>query len=46
MAGSEPFLVLPHPRVGESFLRKAQDYEAWLERTRGRLQRMAATPSS
>ena len=45
MAGDEPFLVLPHPRVGESFLRKAQDYDAWLERTRGRLQRMAAAPS-
>jgi len=42
MAGSEPFLVLPHPRVSESFLRKAQDYDAWLERTRARLQRMAA----
>jgi NAD(P)-dependent dehydrogenase (short-subunit alcohol dehydrogenase family) len=34
------FLALPHPRVGESFLRKAQDYDAWLERTAGRLQRM------
>jgi len=45
MTGAEPFLVLPHPRVGESFLRKAQDYEAWLARTRARLQRMAATPS-
>jgi NAD(P)-dependent dehydrogenase (short-subunit alcohol dehydrogenase family) len=43
MRGSEPFLVLPHPRVGESFLRKAQDYDAWIERTRGRLERMAAT---
>jgi NAD(P)-dependent dehydrogenase (short-subunit alcohol dehydrogenase family) len=42
MAGAEPFLVLPHPRVGESFLRKAQDYDAWLERTRARLQHMAA----
>jgi NAD(P)-dependent dehydrogenase (short-subunit alcohol dehydrogenase family) len=40
MAGAEPFLVLPHARVGESFVRKAQDYDAWLERTRGRLQRM------
>lgn len=40
MRDREPFLVLPHPRVGESFLRKAQDYDAWLERTRGRLQRM------
>jgi len=34
------FLVLPHPRVGESFLRKAQDYDAWLERTNVRLRRM------
>jgi NAD(P)-dependent dehydrogenase (short-subunit alcohol dehydrogenase family) len=34
------FLALPHPRVGESFIRKAQDYDAWLERTAGRLQRM------
>ena len=42
MAGGEPFLVLPHPRVGESFLRKAQDYDAWLARTRDRLRRMAA----
>ena len=42
MAGAEPFLVLPHPRVGESFLRKAQDYDAWLARTRERLRRMAA----
>jgi NAD(P)-dependent dehydrogenase (short-subunit alcohol dehydrogenase family) len=34
------FLALPHPRVGESFLRKAQDYDAWLGRTAGRLRRM------
>jgi NAD(P)-dependent dehydrogenase (short-subunit alcohol dehydrogenase family) len=34
------FLALPHPRVGESFARKAQDYDAWLERTAGRLRRM------
>jgi NAD(P)-dependent dehydrogenase (short-subunit alcohol dehydrogenase family) len=34
------FLVLPHPRVGESFLRKAQDYDAWLEGTNRRLRRM------
>ncbi|MEU7811734.1 SDR family NAD(P)-dependent oxidoreductase [Pseudonocardia sp. NPDC049154] len=43
MEGAEPFLVLPHRRVGESFLRKATDYDAWLDRTRGRLQRMRAT---
>ena len=34
------FLVLPHPRVGDSFLRKAQDYDAWLARTNLRLRRM------
>ena len=34
------FLALPHPRVGESFARKAEDYDAWLERTAGRLRRM------
>ena len=33
------FLVLPHPRVGESFLRKATDYDAWLAGTNRRLQR-------
>ena len=26
----EKFLVLPHPEVGEYFLRKAQDYDRWL----------------
>jgi hypothetical protein len=40
MTGTEPFLILPHPRVGESFLRKATDYDGWLVRTRDRLQRM------
>jgi NAD(P)-dependent dehydrogenase (short-subunit alcohol dehydrogenase family) len=45
MAGDEPFLVLPHARVGDSFLRKAQDYDAWIERTRGRLEHMAAARS-
>ena len=34
------FLVLPHPRVGESFLRKATDYDAWLAGTNRRLQRL------
>ena len=34
------FLVLPHPRVGESFLRKATDYDVWLEGTNRRLRRM------
>jgi NAD(P)-dependent dehydrogenase (short-subunit alcohol dehydrogenase family) len=37
---AERFLILPHPRVGDSFLRKATDYDAWLSRTRDRLQRM------
>lgn len=35
-----PILILPHPRVGESFLRKATDYDAWLSRTRDRLGKM------
>ena len=44
---AEQFLVLPHPRVGESFLRKATDYDKWLEGTRRRLLRMREeTPGS
>jgi NAD(P)-dependent dehydrogenase (short-subunit alcohol dehydrogenase family) len=34
------FLALPHPRVGDSFLRKATDYDAWLARTARRLRWM------
>jgi short-subunit dehydrogenase len=34
------FLVLPHPRVAESFLRKANDYDQWLAGTNRRLRRM------
>ena len=34
---AERFLILPHPRVGDSFLRKATDYDAWIARTRTRL---------
>ena len=34
---AERFLILPHPYVGASFLRKATDYDAWLSRTRERL---------
>jgi NAD(P)-dependent dehydrogenase (short-subunit alcohol dehydrogenase family) len=34
------FLVLPHPRVAESFARKAGDYDRWLEGTNRRLRRM------
>ncbi|HVV30738.1 MAG TPA: SDR family oxidoreductase [Mycobacteriales bacterium] len=39
-AASGRFLVLPHPGVGESFQRKAADYDHWLERTNTRLRRM------
>ena len=38
--GEGRFLVLPHPRVGESFARKAADYDRWLEGTNRRLRRM------
>jgi len=34
------FLVLPHPRVADSFLRKANDYDQWLAGTNRRLRRM------
>jgi NAD(P)-dependent dehydrogenase (short-subunit alcohol dehydrogenase family) len=34
------FLVLPHPRVGVSFKRKADDYDGWLDYTNKRLRRM------
>ncbi|MGX7678418.1 SDR family oxidoreductase [Jatrophihabitans sp. DSM 45814] len=34
------FLVLPHSRVGESFIRKANDYDAWIAGTSRRLRRM------
>jgi NAD(P)-dependent dehydrogenase (short-subunit alcohol dehydrogenase family) len=37
---AERFLILPHPRVGDSFLRKAAGYDAWIARTRGRLLEM------
>jgi NAD(P)-dependent dehydrogenase (short-subunit alcohol dehydrogenase family) len=37
MEGTEPFLILPHPRVGESFARKAANYDEWLARTAARL---------
>jgi NAD(P)-dependent dehydrogenase (short-subunit alcohol dehydrogenase family) len=36
----ERFLILPHPQVGEFFLRKASDYDRWLRgmrRLRGRI---------
>ena len=31
------FLVLPHPQVGRSFRRKAEDYDSWLAQTAARL---------
>ena len=40
MEGPEPFLILPHPRVGESFARKAASYDEWLARTAARLARL------
>ena len=39
MEGAEPFLILPHPRVGESFARKAANYDEWLARASARLSR-------
>ena len=38
------FLVLPHARVGESFQRKAGDYDRWLAGTNRRLRRMRGEP--
>jgi NAD(P)-dependent dehydrogenase (short-subunit alcohol dehydrogenase family) len=43
-AAAGHFLALPHPRVGQSFLRKATDYDQWLERTNQRLQAMGSVP--
>jgi NAD(P)-dependent dehydrogenase (short-subunit alcohol dehydrogenase family) len=37
------FLVLPHPQVGRSFRRKAEDYDQWLTRTAERLHPPAST---
>ena len=34
------FLVLPHPRVGDSFARKGADYDDWIAGTNRRLRRM------
>jgi NAD(P)-dependent dehydrogenase (short-subunit alcohol dehydrogenase family) len=33
----EQFLILPNPRVGTSFLHKAEDYDRWLAYTRDRI---------
>lgn len=38
--GDEPFLILPHVRVGESFRRKAAGYDEWIERTAARIARL------
>jgi len=43
MEGDERFLILPHPRVGESFRRKAGDYDAWIGHTAERIARMRAS---
>jgi NAD(P)-dependent dehydrogenase (short-subunit alcohol dehydrogenase family) len=40
MSGDESFLILPHERVRDSFRRKAEDYDAWLGKTRQRVLRI------
>jgi NAD(P)-dependent dehydrogenase (short-subunit alcohol dehydrogenase family) len=40
------FLVLPHPRVGESFARKGAGYDEWIAGTNRRLRRMHGEPDS
>jgi short-subunit dehydrogenase len=40
MEGDEPFLILPHPRVGDSLRRKVDDYDAWIDRTSQRVAAM------
>jgi NAD(P)-dependent dehydrogenase (short-subunit alcohol dehydrogenase family) len=37
---TEQFLILPNPRVGSSFLHKAEDYDRWLDHTAGRIAAM------
>jgi hypothetical protein len=44
MEGDAPFLILPHPRVGESYRRKAAGYDVWIARTGERLARLRAGP--
>lgn len=41
----EHFLILPNPRVGASFLHKAEDYDRWLARTRDRVAGLKAANS-
>jgi NAD(P)-dependent dehydrogenase (short-subunit alcohol dehydrogenase family) len=36
----ERFLILPNPKVGSSFLHKAEDYDRWLTHTRNRVAAM------
>jgi NAD(P)-dependent dehydrogenase (short-subunit alcohol dehydrogenase family) len=43
MEGEAPFLILPHPRVGQSFRRKAEDYDGWITKTAQRLERIRTT---
>ncbi|CAB4817900.1 MAG: SDR family NAD(P)-dependent oxidoreductase [Actinobacteria bacterium] len=38
------FLVLPHQRVGESFKRKANDYDAWLATSGERIRGLRPSP--
>jgi NAD(P)-dependent dehydrogenase (short-subunit alcohol dehydrogenase family) len=46
MEDDEPFLILPHPRVGESFRRKADDYDAWIDKTADRVARLRTAMSA
>jgi NAD(P)-dependent dehydrogenase (short-subunit alcohol dehydrogenase family) len=45
MESHEPFLILPHPRVGESLRRKVDDYDAWIDRTAQRVAAMRGSTS-
>jgi NAD(P)-dependent dehydrogenase (short-subunit alcohol dehydrogenase family) len=40
MEADEPFLILPHPRVGESLQRKIADYDGWIAKTSERVASM------
>jgi NAD(P)-dependent dehydrogenase (short-subunit alcohol dehydrogenase family) len=40
---AESFLILPNGAVGGSFRKKAQDYDAWIARTRARLAAMESS---
>jgi NAD(P)-dependent dehydrogenase (short-subunit alcohol dehydrogenase family) len=43
---AEHFLILPNPRVGSSFLHKAEDYDRWLDHTAGRIAAMNESKTS